>query len=428
MAPGDREFDIVIFGCTGYTGALMVEFLAQNPSMFRGVKVALAARSRDALEALVKKHSLDVPTLVVSASEYSEVLAMCKRTSVVITCVGPYCRYGEPCVRACVEAGTHYVDVTGETPFINAIAGKFHEQAKEKKLVCIPACGFDSIPTDAVANFALETLRGKKTQAANPLVHVRMATALRARAKDSSKKSDRSLSHGTFQTIVYGLGGGAPWTRAFSVDPAIALSDEAKSVLKREVSKTSLHFDEKLKTYCFPWEVISDPYVVKRTLALTKASSGCTFEYEHYLSVKGWFQGVMMMVMFSIFAILCKFGPTRSWVSGFVKPGQGPNSETRENTYQELTTAATGYEAFYGSHHRRKLRTCADAKVRVVVPNGYSFTAGSAMLSALHILKGEFDVNASGQQYGIVTPVAALGSSLQKSLSDAGLLKLEVVE
>lgn len=69
-------------------------------------------------------------------------------SKVLVNCVGPYRLYGEPVVKACIEAGTHQVDVTGEPQYMERMAHEYNDKAKEKKTFIVSACGFDSIPAD----------------------------------------------------------------------------------------------------------------------------------------------------------------------------------------------------------------------------------------------------------------------------------------
>ena len=103
----DRAHDIVLFGATGFTGGLTAEYLARDAG---DARVALAGRNRAKLEGL----DSGLPLLHADAQEPDSLREMAESSRVVITTVGPYVTYGEPLVAACAEAGTDYVDLTGE--------------------------------------------------------------------------------------------------------------------------------------------------------------------------------------------------------------------------------------------------------------------------------------------------------------------------
>src|ERR1700735_5591882 len=128
MASG--PYDIVVFGATGFTGALTAEYLAAHaPS---GTRWALAGRNMEKLEALRSRlcaNSADLPLLRADVTDAESLRAVAEATKVVITTVGPYIRYGEPLVAACAAAGIDYVDLTGEPEFVDRMWLGYHEEA-----------------------------------------------------------------------------------------------------------------------------------------------------------------------------------------------------------------------------------------------------------------------------------------------------------
>jgi short subunit dehydrogenase-like uncharacterized protein len=155
-----REFDVVVFGATGFTGERIVQYLASGPTLSSRtpLKWAVAGRSRGKLEALVKDRP-GVGVVVADTVDQSTLVDMCRRARVVISAVGPYRFHGEQVVSACVAAGTDYVDVTGEPQFMESSALQFDAAAKAKGCVIVHACGFDSIPADMGVLFACRSLQ-----------------------------------------------------------------------------------------------------------------------------------------------------------------------------------------------------------------------------------------------------------------------------
>src|SRR6266545_4102283 len=154
----DRELDIVVFGATGFTGGLTAEYLAaQQPA---GTRWAVAGRSRGKLEALRDRLGVDVAIMEADVEDEASVRRLAEASRVVITTVGPYIRYGEPLVAACAQAGTDYVDLTGEPEFVDLMYLRYHAQAQRSGARLVHACGFDSIPSDLGALFTVEQLPG----------------------------------------------------------------------------------------------------------------------------------------------------------------------------------------------------------------------------------------------------------------------------
>jgi short subunit dehydrogenase-like uncharacterized protein len=123
----EREYDVVVFGATGFTGGMTAEYLAAASGAGRW---AIAGRSRDKLQRVGERLAGDVPLIVADVEDPASMRRMAESAKVVITTVGPYIHYGEPVVAACAEAGTHYVDLTGEPEFVDLMWLRHHEQAQ----------------------------------------------------------------------------------------------------------------------------------------------------------------------------------------------------------------------------------------------------------------------------------------------------------
>src|ERR1700722_14412334 len=131
MTAPPREFDIVLYGATGFVGKLTAEYLARAGG---AVRIALAGRSTERLRAVrdpLGEWALSRPLVPADAASPSTLDEMAARTQVVITTVGPYTRYGLPLVAACAAAGTDYADLTGEPPFVRDSIDLYHKQAQD---------------------------------------------------------------------------------------------------------------------------------------------------------------------------------------------------------------------------------------------------------------------------------------------------------
>src|SRR5215208_2958287 len=148
MSAAQREFDIVLYGATGFVGKLTAEYLARAGG---DARIALAGRSQDKLVAVretLGQKAQSWPLIAADASDPSSLNAMAARTQVVVTTVGPYLKYGLPLVAACAAAGTDYADLTGESIFVRESIDAHHKQAADTGARIVHSCGFDSIPSD----------------------------------------------------------------------------------------------------------------------------------------------------------------------------------------------------------------------------------------------------------------------------------------
>jgi short subunit dehydrogenase-like uncharacterized protein len=146
MQAEQRDLDIVLYGATGSVGKLTARYLARS-----GLRVGLAGRSDQRLDGLrqaLPHDARDWPLIVADIGEPEALNRLAARTRVMISTVGPYAAHGLPIVAACAAAGTDYVDLAAEVPFVRRSIDAHHEQSVESGARIVHSCGFDSIPSD----------------------------------------------------------------------------------------------------------------------------------------------------------------------------------------------------------------------------------------------------------------------------------------
>ena len=143
----DAEFDIVVYGATGFTGRLVAEHLAQRYGVDGEVRWAMAGRSADKLAAVRDEIGApkDTPLIVADADDPASLKAMVERTKAVLTTVGPYQLYGSPLVAACVAAGTDCLDLSGEPNWMHQMIGEHHEAARKSGARIVHSAGFETL-------------------------------------------------------------------------------------------------------------------------------------------------------------------------------------------------------------------------------------------------------------------------------------------
>jgi short subunit dehydrogenase-like uncharacterized protein len=142
---------IILFGATGYTGRLTAQAFGR-----RGVKPVLAGRSAESLERLSSELGGGYETAVADVSRPQSVRALVEKGDVLVSTVGPFARWGEPAVRAAIDAGAHYLDSTGEAPFIRRVFEEFGPQAERAGVVLLTAMGYDWVPGNLAGGLALQ--------------------------------------------------------------------------------------------------------------------------------------------------------------------------------------------------------------------------------------------------------------------------------
>lgn len=166
----EKTFDLTIFGATGFTGKfILTEVLKTADRAFPNapLRVAIAGRSRERLEALVASlptgSKIQPTILIADVKDEASMRAMCRASKTLIAAAGPFRFLGEAAVTACVEEKCHYVDITGEPEFFEGMALKYHNKAKENQVAIVHVCGFDSIPADMGVLFTKQQMEKNHT-------------------------------------------------------------------------------------------------------------------------------------------------------------------------------------------------------------------------------------------------------------------------
>jgi short subunit dehydrogenase-like uncharacterized protein len=146
----DKSVDVVIYGATGFTGKLVVEYMQEKYGKEEGISWAIAGRSEEKLNAVREelKVGSNVPQLLVDSNDTDSIASMVQQTKCVLTTVGPYQLYGANILQQCVIHGVDYVDLCGEPGWMHEMINEHAEQAKETGARIVFSCGFDSIPFD----------------------------------------------------------------------------------------------------------------------------------------------------------------------------------------------------------------------------------------------------------------------------------------
>jgi short subunit dehydrogenase-like uncharacterized protein len=263
---GEREFDVVLFGATGFTGGLTADYLAAHgPADLRW---ALAGRNRRKLEAVAARLAAASPApvgpapalLEADAADYAALARIAESTKVVITTVGPYALHGAPLVAACAAAGTDYVDLTGEPEFVDRMYVENHAAALASGARLVHCCGFDSVPHDLGAYFTLLQLPED--------VPVRI---------DGYVRSNARFSGGTYHSAVNAFARGRQTLAAGKARKAA----EPRPVGRRvHASPARIRRDAGLGGWTVPLPTVDGP-IVRRSAALVDRY-GPDFTYGHH--------------------------------------------------------------------------------------------------------------------------------------------------
>ena len=404
----NRPYDIIVFGATGFTGKLVVEYLIEhygvNNKLFTW---AIAGRNEDKIKKVietlaVKNDQIKKINFFIADSFNDKSLDnLSKSAKLVISTVGPYIKYGKNLVSHCAHNGTHYCDLTGEVPFIRESIDAYDKVAKKNECRIIHSCGFDSIPSDLGVLF------------------------LQSEAK---KKYDRFCSHIKYyvRATKGGFSGGTiasmiaisnyikskPNLSGLLGNPYALNSDNYES--PSVSSLRSVEWDQDVGLWTAPFIMSGiNTRVVRRSNELLGFKYGKEFIYTEVTSfqkgIMGYLKSYSMLIFLGLTKFLMSFKPTFWLLKNFYlpSPGEGPNKEKRDNGFFKILL--NGYVD--GNHISCTVTGDKDP--------GYSGTAIMLTESALSIILNNEEIP---KKFGVLTPASGIGKILIKRLKTKGII------
>ncbi|MFM0290850.1 saccharopine dehydrogenase family protein [Paraburkholderia megapolitana] len=406
-----RDYDLVVFGATSFVGQILTRYLSEYLSSgTETLRWAIAGRSESKLKSVrdsLGAAAQSLPIIVADAADEAQLQAMCARTRVVVSTVGPYTLYGEPLVKVCAQSGTDYCDLTGETPWIRKMVEKYEPVAQQSGARIVHCCGFDSVPSDMGVYFLQQQA---KQQWDAPATHVKMR----------------------IKTLKGGASGGTVASMLNVVQEAVANPALRKELLNpyslcpkdhgftaRQHYVKSAEFDADYNAWIAPFVMAAiNERVVHRSNALADKAYGSQFTYDEAImtgtGIKGRLSALAVVAGLGAFMLGAVVKPIRIVMERFLlpKPGEGPSPEAQLAGRYDLR--------FFG-------RTDDGRTLRVKVTGdrdpGYGSTGkmlGQAAISlALDYTRDDVKV---GQPGGFWTPATMLDERfIERLVQHAGL-------
>ena len=372
-----RDHDVVLFGATGFTGSLTAEYLAAQS----GVRWALAGRNAEKLAALRDRIGADVPILVADSTDAASLRRIAERAHVVATTVGPYALRGEPLVAACADTGTDYVDLAGESEFVDRIYLRYHAAAERSSARLVHACGFDSIPHDLGAQFTVQQLPSDQPITMRGYV-----------------RTTGTASGGTFASAVTAF---SRFRQASSAHRQRLAAEGQPSGRRARAIGGRPGYDASIGMWVLPLPTI-DPQIVVRS-ARELPEYGPDFTYGHFLALRNPITaGALTAGVGGAFA-LAQLPPTRKLLLRTRPPGTGPDEQRRARSWFTVRFHATA----------------GDQRVVTQVSGGdpgYGETAKMLAEAALCLARDPLPLVA-----GQITTAVAMGDALRRRLQRAGI-------
>ncbi|KAI0031986.1 Saccharopine dehydrogenase-domain-containing protein [Vararia minispora EC-137] len=408
--------DILILGANGYSGRLTARYLLEHEQ--RGAfKLALAARTRAKVKSTGLALDESVSIWEVDVTDERSVDEVVQRAAVVIDCVGPFWHYGTNVAKSCARHGKHYVDITGEVPYIFQIINLCDYQATQTHSVIIPACGWDSAPSDIVVYMANKTLKSRYPNAniqdcvsavdvKSPVAGGSFATLftsleevpknilqycnepypLSPRAFPLPLEYLRSeRSYPSFR-LLYSL----PAPMSFIKGGIFLMSAVNRAVVERTWGLHQFQF------------ITSSP-VPARDPAL---AYGPRFRYEEFEIRRSTFSALLLSISFALTSLSLMFLPPVRWLAKKILPGpgQGPSETEQKKGHLEMINITTAVDP----------AEMKPIRIRTTLRSDLQSLAALALLVPAKL-------PALARKGGVLTPMSGLGDALITRLQRTGL-------
>tara|TARA_B100000686_G_scaffold298753_1_gene332031 strand:+ start:131 stop:1372 length:1242 start_codon:yes stop_codon:yes gene_type:complete len=400
----DREFDIIVWGASGFTGQLVVQYLATKYSTDAMIKWAIGGRNRTKLEkVLIEKQKQEkLPEIIIADSHDRATLdLMTARTKVILSTVGPYAKYGSDLVESCIKNGTDYCDLTGESQWIRRMIDKHEDDAKKSGARIVMSCGFDSIPSDIGVYYLTEHARAQHAQSCASITM--LVRAIKGGASGGTVSSILNIIDEVREDrSIAGILANPYTLNPVNMRQGPDSKDQNGAIHNREAN---------VWTAPFLMAAINSR-IVRRTNALLNYQYGKEFRYAEATitgsGLKGWLSAITISVGLKLSIIAAAIPAIRRIIiePKVPKPGEGPTSEEQENGYFNLLMIAKLTD---GQILRLRIKGDRDP--------GYGSTSKMLAESAICLAKDKLATRG-----GIWTPAAAMGNHLlQRMRNNAGL-------
>ncbi|TMW67005.1 hypothetical protein Poli38472_012121 [Pythium oligandrum] len=421
----NKEFDVIVYGATGFTGVLVARYLHQEHESTIGapnaIKWAIAGRNANKLQAvkdelklkvpLVPASMIDaIPVVVADSSNEEQVVDMVLKTKVVLTVVGPYHFYGEPIVKACAENGVHYCDLSAETLWIERMMQKYEAAAKKTGAILVNCCGFDSTPSDLTTLLLTDSVK-KHNNSGTSKVSICFT------------ELETGVSGGTFASVISTLETSKTKDLLRIRDPYLLTDEKNKAQKKKDrlaranKSSIGIKYEKELRRWSsfFAGGDINAA-IVHRSNYLQNNAYGDKFVYRERMAVGGFFKQILMTVGVTFGGIFLYAGPTRALIKRMLPPpGEGPSEEVMKNG--KFIAQGVAYD------DAGAVAACSTT-IGVGDPF-YSMTSKVITETAFCLAKGEL-ASMDVKNGGFFTPASAAGVHLAQRLHEKNIMRIDV--
>ena len=412
MSDRKPDYDLVVFGATGFVGRILCDYLLDQVDVDSSVKWAVAGRSTNKLETLVAElgtRADGLPHLAADATDETSLRALCAQTRVVISTVGPYALHGELLVKVCADTGTDYCDLTGEPQWVRQMIERYQAAAQASGAHIVHCCGFDSVPSDLGVYYLQQQAKQRFGQ---PCDRIKMRV----------KTVKGGVSGGTVASGINIIKEArfSPELRQELGNP-YSLCPENPSSVTHPPTLVPVQYDPDFQEWMSPFVMAAiNTRIVLRSNALLEYSYGKNFQYDEAVltgsKVKGQLAAKGISAALTGLTVAVAFSPTRWFLENTIIPkqGEGPSQASQEQGFYDLR--------FWGT-------TASGETIEVKVLGdrdpGYGSTAKILGQAGLCMAQ---DFAKSDKQGGFWTPASMFGNRLIERLVKVAGLTFECKE
>ena len=367
----EKEYDLIIHGATGFTGQLICDYLYKHNDS-KAIKWAISGRNTSKLQPISKKYNVDL--FQVDSFKNKALDLITSKAKVIISVVGPYAIYGKQLIESCVNNNCHYLDITGESSFVQYIKNKYSKKAIETNTMLISCCGFESIPPDIGTYYSVKQLNEEN-------INVKCYM-----------KTKGQISGGTWASFLN-----------ISNTGKIKKKIQNNKPKKQDTKNKILFYNKELKKWALIFPDV-DQYIIRRSSKLIDGY-GKNVRFVKYMLFKSLFKVAALLIPLFFILILAKFKFSKKWLESFIPSGTGPSKEQRKKHWFEYI--------LIGKTEKQKIITTVKGG-----DPGYGETSKFVTEMGLALILNKDKLN---HKKGVLTPAACAGDVILKRLQKTGI-------
>ena len=367
----NKEYDIIIHGATGFTGKLICEYI-YNHKDSKSIKWGISGRNTSKLKPISQKYNIDL--FQVDSFNQESLDLITSKSKLIISVVGPYATYGKQLIDSCVNNNCHYLDITGESSFVEYVKNNYSQKAIDTNTILVNCCGFESMPPDIGTYYSVRKLNEE---------NIKFKCYMKTKGQISGGTWASFLNHFNSKKIKKRI--------------------KETSSKKYKIKNKTIFYNKELKKWALIFPDV-DRRIIKRSSQSIKGY-GKDVEFTKYMLFNSLFKITTLLIPLFFISILAKFKISRKWLESFIPSGEGPSEEDRKKHWFKYILV--------GETLNQKIITTIEGG-----DPGYGETSKFISEMGLAIILNTNELNC---KKGVLTPAECAGDLMLKRLQASGI-------